>query len=276
MQEKPRFVIAPIGHEKTNIRKRSDLVLRHVIRPAVKECGYRATRADEIAEPGLITRQVIQRILDDPLVIADLTGQNPNVFYELAIRHAIQKPLVQLIQKGEPIPFDVAPTRTIFLDHTDLDSVDDAKREIVKQVHWLESDPAKMETPIGLTVEIQRLRQSNDPEQRAIGEPVSSFNTIRADFSKLESKIEGIPKLPSKEIREELMQVLRSHLPPDAFTAFDMRGNVLVCKKGEQPSHFSSCADAMEYYLAEVVHGPTVAESLATRHSVFDTGESET
>jgi hypothetical protein len=61
-----------------------------IVAPAAEACGYDTIRADQIAKPGIITSQVIQHLLDDPLVVADLTGWNPNVFYELAIRHAIR------------------------------------------------------------------------------------------------------------------------------------------------------------------------------------------
>ena len=121
--KKACFVIAPIGEAESDTRKRSDQILKHVISPAVESCGYNATRADQISEPGMITSQVIQKIVDDPLVVADLTERNPNVFYELAISHVIRKPLVQIIKKGEQIPFDVAGARTIHVDHHDLDSV---------------------------------------------------------------------------------------------------------------------------------------------------------
>ena len=67
------------------------------------------------------------RILSDPLVVADLTDHNPNVFYEVAIRHAMQKPLVQLIDENQRIPFDVSDVRTIKVDITDLDSVERCK-----------------------------------------------------------------------------------------------------------------------------------------------------
>jgi hypothetical protein len=87
------FVIAPIGTEGSDVRVRSDQVLKHIITPAARECGYEPIRADQISEPGLITSQVIQHIVQDPLVIADLTGRNPNVFYELAVRHAIKNRL---------------------------------------------------------------------------------------------------------------------------------------------------------------------------------------
>jgi len=55
------FFIAPIGLDDSDIRKRSDQVLRHVVRPAAKNCGFTAViRADEISQPGIITTQVIQ------------------------------------------------------------------------------------------------------------------------------------------------------------------------------------------------------------------------
>ena len=48
------FVIAPIGDPDTDVRKRSDQILKHVFKPAAEACGYKATRADEISEPGII------------------------------------------------------------------------------------------------------------------------------------------------------------------------------------------------------------------------------
>ena len=107
------FVISPIGEPSSSTRRKSDQVLRHIIRPAV-EPAYRAVRADEIAEPGLITSQIMQHVIEDDLVISDLTDLNPNVLYELAVRHAILKPFVQIITKGQTIPFDVSGIRTVF------------------------------------------------------------------------------------------------------------------------------------------------------------------
>ena len=98
--DKVCFVIAPLGDEGSETRKRSDQVLKHIIKPSTADCGYKAVRADEISEPGLITSQIIQHLMDDPLVMADLTELNPNVFYELALCHALKRPLVQIIQKG--------------------------------------------------------------------------------------------------------------------------------------------------------------------------------
>lgn len=152
-------------------------------------CGYETTRADEIDKPGIITSQVIQHVVSDPLVIADLTERNPNVFYELAIRHAIRKPFVQLIAKGERIPFDVAGTRTVIVDHTDLDSVDQAKNEISNQIKAIESAPDELETPISVSIDLQSLRQSEKPEDRSLADLVAAVSEVRTSLSKLEGKL---------------------------------------------------------------------------------------
>lgn len=189
MSERLCFVIAPIGEADSDTRKRSDQVLKHVIGPAVCSLGYRAIRADQISEPGIITSQVIQHIVDDPLVIADLTERNPNVFYELAIRHAIRKPLVQLIRSGEQIPFDIAGTRTIHIDHHDLDSVEDAKREIQAQVTALEQDSSRLETPISVALDMQVLRASGNPEARSLGDVLAAVTEIRTTLAGVEERL---------------------------------------------------------------------------------------
>lgn len=132
------FVIAPIGEPESPTRRRSDQVMRHIIRPVVEPRGYDAVRADDIDKPGIITTQVLNHVVDSELVIADLTDRNPNVFYELAIRHAISKPFVQIIKKGEALPFDVAGTRTVFVDLQDLDNVADSIEKIGSQIDSLE------------------------------------------------------------------------------------------------------------------------------------------
>lgn len=178
------FVISPIGMNGSDIRKRADQVLKHILKPAAEECGFTAIRADELSEPGMITDQVIQHIIDDPLVIADLSGLNPNVFYELAIRHAIRKPLVQIVQKGERIPFDVAGMRTITVDHTDLDSVEDAKMEIIKQITAIvKKKTGEIESPISVSLELQALRHSEKPEDRSYAELLAAMSDLRSEVS---------------------------------------------------------------------------------------------
>ena len=179
--DKACFVIAPVGEEGTEERARSDRVLRYVIRPAVEKCGYSPTRADEISEPGLITTQIIERLLGDDLVIADMTGQNANVFYELALRHAFRKPVILLIRVGERIPFDVAGMRTVSLDHQDLESVDRCKEEITAQIEVIDANPDSVESPVTVAANLRALSEGGDLGQRASAQILAAVQASRRE-----------------------------------------------------------------------------------------------
>jgi hypothetical protein len=87
--------------------------------------------------------------------VADLTGGNPNVFYELAIRHGLKKPFIHMIEAAESIPFDNAQVRTIPIDLTDLDSVDRAKKEVQSQIESIEKGSSP-ESPISIAFDLER------------------------------------------------------------------------------------------------------------------------
>ena len=84
------FIICPIGSEESESRKRSDKLFKHLFQPVLEELGYNAIRADQIDKVGNITSQIIDFLVEAPLVIADLSEHNPNVFYELGIRHTVR------------------------------------------------------------------------------------------------------------------------------------------------------------------------------------------
>jgi hypothetical protein len=109
-------------------------------------------RADAIDKPGVITRQVIEYLLRARLVVVDLSFHNPNVFYELAIRHAARLPVVQLIRTADRIPFDVNQIRTVVIDTTDIYSlvprIDSYRSEIANQVRRALDDPDSVDNPI--------------------------------------------------------------------------------------------------------------------------------
>jgi hypothetical protein len=118
--EKACFYVTPIGDVGSPQRQHSDLFLGSIVEPALEEFGLKVIRADAVDKPGVITRQVFDYLLKARLVIVDLSYHNPNVFYELAIRHAARLPVVQIIQVSDRIPFDVGNMRTISIDNTDV------------------------------------------------------------------------------------------------------------------------------------------------------------
>jgi len=204
-KEKNCFVISPIGKEESETRKRADQVLKHIITPAVKKYGYKPIRADEIDEPGIITSQVIQKIVDSDLVIADLSEKNPNVFYELAIRHAIKKPLIQIIRKDEVIPFDVAATRIIHFDIKDLDSVDNAKNEILKQIESIENGNSDFDNPISISLDLKFLKESGNPEERNFADLIEAITDLRSGLINVERNISRPERILPPEYLEHVL-----------------------------------------------------------------------
>src|SRR6266542_6713285 len=92
------FFIAPIGEDGSDIRHRSDGVLKFIVARAAQELGLTTIRADQIAAPGQITLQVINHVLQAKAAVADLTGRNANVFYELAVRHSARLPVALIVE----------------------------------------------------------------------------------------------------------------------------------------------------------------------------------
>jgi hypothetical protein len=147
------FVISPIGSDGDEDRKHADMVLEQLIRRALGK-EWDVVRADEITTPGMISGQVIEYVLKSGLVIADLSFHNPNVFYELAIRHLIGLPTVHLIRKGETIPFDVNGFRTITIDTSDkyelVAQLETYRAEISNHMRQAVAGGAESENPIRL------------------------------------------------------------------------------------------------------------------------------
>jgi hypothetical protein len=141
MPKKTCFVIGPIGASPSTERDHADTFLKYIVEPCkvLVQFDYGdPLRADQIALPGQITTQIIEHLLNDDLVIADLTWHNPNVFYELALRHAIAKPVVQMVSGGVRLPFDVHASRTIPFSF-DVREVEKARAELEHQITEINS-----------------------------------------------------------------------------------------------------------------------------------------
>jgi hypothetical protein len=160
-------------------------VLEYVIAPGVSACGYRAVTALEISETGEITLQIINYLRDSPWVIADLTGSNPNVFYELAIRHVVGKPFIQIKHPTERLPFDISTIRTIDLDAEDLRSAHQAIDLIKTYIQQYDGNPTPIITPVSRAVDFASIQSTGTPEERERAEVNARLSDIESQLARL-------------------------------------------------------------------------------------------
>jgi hypothetical protein len=104
------FVMMPFGEW-------NDIYYKEIYVPAIKEAGFEPVRGDEIFSSGSVVEQIWEQIEKAKVLLADLTGKNANVFYELGLAHAAQKPVVFTSGVLDDVPFDLRHLRVIIYDH---------------------------------------------------------------------------------------------------------------------------------------------------------------
>lgn len=109
INENTCFVIMPFGGF-------FDHYFRDIYKPAIEESGLIPKRADDIYRPSTIIQDIWNLTKDSKLVLADLTGKNANVFYELGLAHALAKPAILITESIEFVPFDLRALRVIEFD----------------------------------------------------------------------------------------------------------------------------------------------------------------
>jgi len=118
-----KFNIDPVNRKAFVVMqfdKDYDDLYNGVIGPICKEFKYDVIRSDESYSTGIIIQDIIKQINESSIIIADITPDNPNVFYEVGYSHALKKPTILLNEKNrrEKLPFDVSGFRTIFYDNS--------------------------------------------------------------------------------------------------------------------------------------------------------------
>lgn len=140
------FIITPIGDEGSITRDKTEGVIE-AITPVLEELGFKFDIPHKMSKPGSITKQVLECILNHELVIANLTELNPNVMYELAVRHSTAKPVITIAEFGTKLPFDITTERTIFYSN-DMRGVPKLQRELRSSITSIHFDQLEYDNPI--------------------------------------------------------------------------------------------------------------------------------
>lgn len=198
------FVITPTGDDDSPTRRAADGVIAAVIKPVLSKLKYEPVVPHEMTSPGSITLQVIRQILETDMVIANLTGLNPNVMYKLAIRHAARKPVVAIVERGIRLPFDLAEERTVFYTN-DMLGVTDLTSKLEDIILAAQSDD-KPDNPIYRAVERSIMQEvARDDFQKLVADRLNQIEDRLNDFAF------ASPKFDNSSLGSSLGDKYRTH-----------------------------------------------------------------
>ena len=177
------FVVMPIGDQSyggfsisaSELRRRYDDLIREALRSA--DPTLEIKRSDDVSAPGTITFDILTCLMRLDLVVADITFPNPNVFYELGLRHACRIGTVIIRDGAGPkVPFDVAHLRHIEYENTPtgLKALADKFRSFLSA---LEREPT---FPDSQFQEIAKLTEFRFPEYSKPDHPSPAVATMMA------------------------------------------------------------------------------------------------
>lgn len=203
------FIVTPIGSDASPTRRAADGLINAVMKPVLEKMGFETFVAHEIASPGSITRQVIEHVIYDDLVIANLSELNPNVMYELAVRHCVGLPIVVLAENGTRLPFDISDERTVFFQNDMYGAVDLGPRlEAAIEAALFVAEP---DNPVYRVTQSRVLRESVEPDD------AQAFLIRKLDYIESfigEIKLRGvIPPPPSLSSLNEAQQDFLVSIP---------------------------------------------------------------
>lgn len=211
--KKKCFIVTPIGADNSNTRRAADGLIDAVIEPVCKRLGLEIFVAHRIETTGSITSQVIEHILDDDLVICNLTELNPNVMYELGVRHSARLPVISLAQKGTPLPFDISDERTIFFDN-DMAGVHALQPQLEKMIGLALKD-LEPDNPI-YRVKTNKIMKELHPQNDVESYLMDRLDRFEAKFNRLlapNNTFKRNNSLSAQSFRRPLMVEIRVVFP---------------------------------------------------------------
>ena len=129
-----------------------DKYYTEIYEPAVQESGLKSRRADSLFRPSPIIRDIWEYINSSKILIADITGLNPNVMYELGLAHAIAKPVIIVSDSIENVPFDLRFLRILLYDVKDPLWSNNLKESIIKSIEEIIESPMDSVLPAFLNI----------------------------------------------------------------------------------------------------------------------------
>lgn len=188
--------------------------------PAIKAAGLTPHRADDLFRPSTIVNDIWDYTKRARVLLADLTGKNPNVFYELGLAHALAKPAVLLAESMDDIPFDLRSLRIIVYNKNEHDWGATLRAKITASIKEVLASPSTAVLPAFLNVSGTQSAPTVTPHQKELLE-------IRQDLDLLRRQVgDGDHELMPRKVRIDvgpaqarrvIASLVRRRVPPSVI-----------------------------------------------------------
>lgn len=209
------FVVMPSGREASE-QKWFKGWYEVVIKSAIKEAGYEPVLAATEEQPGAINDEIRTHLASDPMVVVDLAGAepeddpNPNVMYELGIRHALGLPLVMMAWKGQRLPFDVGNQRVI-MEERDLVDLELNRKKLVSFIHAAEQ--GKYYRPMDAVSRLATIQEASEslPEDSVLRALVQEVKALRITVSST-GQMKGLRRVADPSANRTVKRLIRGKI----------------------------------------------------------------
>lgn len=178
------FVIMPIsdasGYESGHFSR----VYEYLLKPSIEAAGFEAVRADDEIKTDYIVTGIIKKIVESEMILCDISTKNPNVLYELGIRHAFGKPVAIIKDKETEKIFDIQGLR--YHEYNESLRIDTVKNDVEKIKEIILKTHKGKEDDFNSVVSLAMMQSANVPHKKELNK---DLQFVLNAISELESKI---------------------------------------------------------------------------------------
>jgi hypothetical protein len=183
-----------------------------VYKPAIEAAGLSPCRADDLYRPSAIVNDIWSYTKSAKLILADLSGKNPNVFYELGLAHALAKPAILIVESMEDVPFDLRALRVLEYNKNQPRWGDHLQTRITKAIQEVIAAPLDAVLPAFLTVKHDARPKAISEQDKAVLELKREMDLLRNEVSHLRMNRRSIEP---DEARDRIKDYVARGVPPD-------------------------------------------------------------
>ena len=186
-----------------------------IYRPAIDAGGLEPHRADDLFRPSTIVNDIWAYTKRSKLLLADLSGKNPNVFYELGLAHALGKPVILIAESMDEIPFDLRALRIIVYDKNAPDWGRVLHDKIQAAIKEVLKSPVAAVLPAFLEVKAEPSKPTVTPHEKELIEIKQELDLLRREVRTREviDTSTGAEPLGPDEARTRIMEYVRMGMP---------------------------------------------------------------